>query len=105
MPDQRLPWCAGLTRYLAVQRMTGCPCCRNMAMMRGGMDGGQQAPQSQPQQHDNMPGMGQPKSKMAAPTILVRANQPGGFRWRVILDGDCRQRRRPYRVCRARSGQ
>ena len=24
---------------------------------------------------------------MAKPAILVRANQTGGFRWRVILDG------------------
>jgi hypothetical protein len=24
---------------------------------------------------------------MAKPTILVRANQTGGFRWRVVLDG------------------
>jgi len=25
---------------------------------------------------------------MAKPTVLVRANQTGGFRWRVILDGE-----------------
>jgi hypothetical protein len=30
-----------------------CPCCRNMAMMRGGMGGGMQ--------HHNMPGMDMPK--------------------------------------------
>ena len=24
---------------------------------------------------------------MSKPTLLVRANQTGGFRWRVILDG------------------
>ena len=32
-----------------------CPCCRNMAMMRGGQSGGGM-------QHD-MPGMGQPKQQ------------------------------------------
>jgi hypothetical protein len=31
-----------------------CPCCRNMAMMRGGQMGGGM-------NHDNMPGMEQPK--------------------------------------------
>jgi hypothetical protein len=31
-----------------------CPCCRNMAMMRGGMGG-------RMMQHHNMPGMDQPK--------------------------------------------
>jgi len=37
------------------QQQSGmCPCCRNMAMMRGGMGGGMQ--------HD-MPGMGQPKQQ------------------------------------------
>jgi hypothetical protein len=25
---------------------------------------------------------------MSKPTILVRASQTGGFRWRVILDGE-----------------
>ena len=25
---------------------------------------------------------------MAKPTILVRASQPNGFRWRVIADGE-----------------
>jgi hypothetical protein len=25
---------------------------------------------------------------MATPTILVRADQTGGFRWRVIVDGE-----------------
>ena len=39
------------------QRMSGCPCCRNMAMMRSGQSGGS----SGGMQHDNMPGMGQPK--------------------------------------------
>ena len=38
------------------QRSTGmCPCCRNMAMMRGGMGGGMQ--------HHNMPGMETPKKQ------------------------------------------
>lgn len=38
------------------QRMSGmCPCCRNMAMMRGGQSGGGGM------QHDNMPGMSPPK--------------------------------------------
>ena len=31
-----------------------CPCCRNMAMMRGGTGGGMM-------QHQNMPGMDMPK--------------------------------------------
>lgn len=36
------------------QRMSGmCPCCRNMAMMRGGKSGGGM--------HHDMPGMEQPK--------------------------------------------
>jgi hypothetical protein len=36
------------------QQQSGmCPCCRNMAMMRGGMGGGMQ--------HHNMPGMEMPK--------------------------------------------
>lgn len=34
------------------QRASMCPCCRNMAMMRGGMGG---------MQHHNMPGMGMPR--------------------------------------------
>lgn len=35
------------------QKQSGmCPCCRNMAMMRGGQGGGT---------HHDMPGMGQPK--------------------------------------------
>jgi hypothetical protein len=25
---------------------------------------------------------------MSKPTVLVRANQTGGFRWRVVLDGE-----------------
>ena len=25
---------------------------------------------------------------MATPTVLVRADQTGGFRWRVIVDGE-----------------
>jgi hypothetical protein len=38
------------------QQQSGmCPCCRNMAMMRGGQSGGGM-------QHD-MPGMGQPKQQ------------------------------------------
>ena len=41
----------------------GCPCCRNMAMMQGGMMGGSQRPAQQPsapstpQTAPNMPGM------------------------------------------------
>jgi len=34
------------------QQMGMCPCCRNMAMMRGGASG---------MQHHNMPGMDMPK--------------------------------------------
>jgi len=38
------------------QQQSGmCPCCKNMAMMRGGMGGGMM------QQHQGMPGMESPK--------------------------------------------
>ena len=38
------------------QQQSGmCPCCKNMAMMRGGMGGGMM------QQHHGMPGMEPPK--------------------------------------------
>ena len=40
------------------QGMGMCPCCRNMAMMRGGM-GGMMGQQPAPQQQQNMPGMPQ----------------------------------------------
>jgi hypothetical protein len=42
------------------QRSSGmCPCCRNMAMMRGGMGGGGMGGGGM--QHHNMPGMDMPK--------------------------------------------